>query len=63
MGQPFFQHVQGVTRAVSGYAGGAATTASYEQVGSGATGHAEALEITYDPRKAAVLTGMARKPQ
>ena len=47
--QGVFQHVKGVTLAVSGYAGGAADTATYEQTGSGTTGHAEAVEITYDP--------------
>jgi peptide-methionine (S)-S-oxide reductase len=49
--QGVFQHVEGVTNAVSGYAGGAKDTAHYEVVGSGATGHAEAVRITYDPRK------------
>lgn len=44
-----FKHVKGVTRVVSGYAGGSAETARYEDVGSGSTGHAEAVEITYDP--------------
>lgn len=44
-----FKHVKGVTRVVSGYAGGSAQTARYEDVGSGSTGHAEAVEITYDP--------------
>lgn len=47
--QGVFQHVKGVTRAVSGYSGGAAETATYEQTGSGDTGHAEAVEVTYDP--------------
>lgn len=47
--QGVFQHVNGVTRAVSGYSGGAAETATYEQTGSGTTGHAEAVEVTYDP--------------
>ncbi|MBE0578914.1 peptide-methionine (S)-S-oxide reductase MsrA [Devosia sp.] len=47
--QGVFQHVNGVTRAVSGYSGGAADTATYEQTGSGTTGHAEAVEVTYDP--------------
>jgi peptide-methionine (S)-S-oxide reductase len=47
--QAVFQHVRGVTRAVSGYAGGPASTAHYEMVGTGRTGHAEAVEITYDP--------------
>jgi peptide-methionine (S)-S-oxide reductase len=49
--QGVFQHVNGVTRAVSGYAGGAADTAQYEMVGSGATGHAEAVQVTFDPHK------------
>lgn len=47
--QGVFQHVTGVTRAVSGYSGGAAETATYEQTGRGDTGHAETVEITYDP--------------
>lgn len=47
--QGVFQHVKGVTRAVSGYSGGAAETATYEQTNSGKTGHAEAVEVTYDP--------------
>ena len=49
--QGVYQHVQGVTSAVSGYAGGARETASYVKVTSGRTGHAEAVRITYDPRK------------
>ena len=48
--QGVFQHVEGVLRAVSGYAGGEQETAHYERVGRGDTGHAEAVEITYDPR-------------
>jgi len=48
--QGVFQHVKGVTRAVSGYAGGEAKTAHYETVGTGETGHAESVEITFDPR-------------
>ena len=47
--QGVFQHVKGVTKALSGYAGGAAETASYELTGSGNTGHAEAVQVTYDP--------------
>jgi len=46
--QAVFQHVKGVASAVSGYAGGERSTAVYELVGSGRTGHAEAVEITYD---------------
>ena len=49
--QGVFQHVEGVKNAVSGYAGGAKETAEYEKVGSGRTGHAEAVKITYDPAK------------
>ncbi|MFL6736872.1 MAG: peptide-methionine (S)-S-oxide reductase MsrA [Sphingomonas sp.] len=44
-----FEHVKGVTRVVSGYAGGSAADASYDKVSSEATGHAEAVKITYDP--------------
>ena len=44
-----FKHVKGVSKVVSGYAGGAAATARYEEVGSGSTGHAESVEVTYDP--------------
>ncbi len=47
--QAVFQHVKGVVRATSGYAGGAAKTASYEVVSSGGTGHAESVEVIYDP--------------
>ena len=47
--QGVFQHVKGVKNAVSGYAGGAADTAHYDIIGSGQTGHAETVEITYDP--------------
>jgi peptide-methionine (S)-S-oxide reductase len=49
--QAVFQHVKGVTRAVSGYAGGAKDTASYQVVSSGGTGHAESVQITFDPRE------------
>src|ERR1022692_3387104 len=45
--QSVFQHVEGVTNAVSGYAGGAKETAHYEVVGSERTGHAESVRITY----------------
>jgi peptide-methionine (S)-S-oxide reductase len=47
--QGVFQHVHGVTSAVSGYAGGTSSTAHYARVGSGRTGHAEAVEVTFDP--------------
>ena len=46
-----FEHVAGVKDVVSGYAGGGASTAHYEVVGSGLTGHAESVRITYDPSK------------
>lgn len=49
--QGVFQHVKGVSNAVSGYAGGAAKMARYEDVGTGRTGHAEAVRITYDPQQ------------
>ena len=49
--QGVFQHVKGVTSAVSGYAGGEQSTAVYETVGTGRTGHAEAVEVTFDPAK------------
>ena len=47
--QGVFQHVKGVTQALSGYAGGAADTAFYDVTSSGQTGHAESVKITYDP--------------
>src|SRR5262245_14406320 len=49
--QAVFQHVNGVTRAISGYSGGAPSTAHYELVGTGTTGHAESVRITYDPSR------------
>lgn len=48
--QGVFQRVKGVSRAVSGYAGGAKDTARYEEVSRGDTGHAESVEVTYDPK-------------
>jgi peptide-methionine (S)-S-oxide reductase len=47
--QGVFQHVNGVTSALSGYTGGERDTAEYESVSTGKTGHAEAVKITYDP--------------
>ena len=44
-----FEHVKGVTSAKSGYSGGSASTAQYETVSTGRTGHAEAVQITFDP--------------
>ena len=49
--QGVFQHVEGVTSAISGYAGGAANTAHYEMVGTNTTGHAESVQVTFDPRR------------
>jgi len=49
--QGVYQHVDGVLNAVSGYAGGDQATAQYGMVGRGTTGHAEAVQITYDPTK------------
>lgn len=49
--QGVFQHVEGVTKAVSGYAGGDKSTAEYETVSTGRTGHAESVEVTFDPHK------------
>ena len=49
--QGVFQHVKGVTSAVSGYAGGLKETAHYEMTHDGRSGHAEAVEITYDPKQ------------
>ena len=49
--QGVYQHVKGVTSAVSGYAGGAKRTAEYEIVGSGSTGHAESVSVTFDPKQ------------
>jgi peptide-methionine (S)-S-oxide reductase len=48
--QGVFQHVEGVTSAVSGYAGGSADMAHYEMVGTNTTGHAESVQVTFDPR-------------
>jgi peptide-methionine (S)-S-oxide reductase len=49
--QGVFQHVTGVINAVSGYAGGDARSASYDTVSSGTTGHAESVQVTFDPNK------------
>jgi peptide-methionine (S)-S-oxide reductase len=46
-----FDHVRGVRKAWSGYAGGSASTATYEQVSDGDTGHAESVKVLYDPRQ------------
>ena len=47
--QGVFEHVRGVRRVLAGYSGGAARTAHYDDVGLGTTGHAESVEITFDP--------------
>ncbi|HKI26338.1 MAG TPA: peptide-methionine (S)-S-oxide reductase MsrA [Candidatus Sulfotelmatobacter sp.] len=47
--QAVFQHVKGVISATSGYSGGTAKTAEYEVVSTGETGHAESVQIAYDP--------------
>jgi peptide-methionine (S)-S-oxide reductase len=47
--QAVFEHVKGVIRATSGYSGGLAKTAQYELVSTGDTGHAESVEVVYDP--------------
>jgi peptide-methionine (S)-S-oxide reductase len=47
--QAVFQHTKGVIKAVSGYAGGSKETAEYETVSTGRTGHAESVEVTFDP--------------
>lgn len=46
-----FKHVKGVSNVVSGYAGGNAATAHYEQVSEGDTGHAESVRVSFDPTK------------
>lgn len=47
--QAVFQHVKGVKNATSGYSGGPASAADYETVSTGTTGHAESVQVTYDP--------------
>jgi peptide-methionine (S)-S-oxide reductase len=49
--QGVFQHIKGVTSAVSGYAGGKARTANYPTVSTGMSGHAESVSVTFDPQK------------
>ncbi|HYX24156.1 MAG TPA: peptide-methionine (S)-S-oxide reductase MsrA [Thermoanaerobaculia bacterium] len=49
--QGMFEHAQGVTKVVAGYAGGSKETAHYEMVGTERTGHAESVEITFDPKR------------
>jgi peptide-methionine (S)-S-oxide reductase len=47
--QAVFEHVKGVSRVTAGYSGGSARTAEYETVSTGTTGHAESVEVIYDP--------------
>jgi peptide-methionine (S)-S-oxide reductase len=47
--QSVFEHVKGVVKVTAGYAGGAASTATYEQVSTETTGHAESIQVIYDP--------------
>lgn len=49
--QAVFQRVKGVTKTAAGYAGGSVSTATYDQVTTEKTGHAESVEVTYDPSK------------
>ena len=49
--QGVYEHVKGVQKVVSGYAGGDRSTARYETVGTGTTGHAESVQVTFDPAK------------
>lgn len=49
--QGVFQHIKGVTQAISGYAGGEKGTAEYETVSTGRTGHAESVQVTFDPKQ------------
>jgi peptide-methionine (S)-S-oxide reductase len=49
--QAVFEHVKGVTKATAGYSGGTVKNPGYEEVSSGTTGHAESVEVVYDPSK------------
>jgi peptide-methionine (S)-S-oxide reductase len=49
--QGVFEHVRGVNKVVAGYAGGARSTADYDTVSTGRTGHAESVRIVFDPRQ------------
>jgi len=49
--QAVFEHVKGVTHVTAGYSGGSAETAQYETVSTGTTGHAESIQVTYDPAR------------
>ncbi|HEY2416625.1 MAG TPA: peptide-methionine (S)-S-oxide reductase MsrA [Steroidobacteraceae bacterium] len=52
--QGVYEHVRGVRRAIAGYAGGGLNTAHYDQVGTGRTGHAESVQISFDPAQISV---------
>jgi peptide-methionine (S)-S-oxide reductase len=52
--QAVFEHVKGVTKATAGYSGGAANTAQYEAVSEGRSGHAESVEVIFDPSQISV---------
>ena len=54
--QAVFQHTKGVTSAVSGYSGGWTNKPSYEMVGTGSTGHAESVQVTFDPARISYAT-------
>ncbi len=54
--QAVFQHTKGVTSTVSGYSGGWTSKPSYEMVGSGTTGHAESVQVTFDPARISYAT-------
>jgi peptide-methionine (S)-S-oxide reductase len=54
--EEIFEELRGVRQVVSGYAGGAEQNPTYEQVGSGATGHAESFEVYYDPQQISYQT-------
>jgi peptide-methionine (S)-S-oxide reductase len=49
--QAVYEHVKGVTKATAGYSGGSVASPSYEEVSSGETGHAESVEVVYDPSR------------
>lgn len=54
--QAVFEHVKGVVQATAGYSGGSASTAHYEIVSTGTTGHAESVRVVYDPSKVSIGT-------
>ena len=58
--QGVFQHTAGVVSAISGYAGGSKATAQYETVSTGTTGHAESVEIKYDPEARSATASCCR---